>query len=314
MQQQAYKTNELIFDMPSDVYHGTEGTYSSSQLKTMLEDPELFYKKYITKEMAKEESSAFDTGTYFHTAILEPHNLEKECVVFPGAIRRGKEWDAFKELHKGKAILTKSDKEKADTTIAAIKNSPRCMEFLNGGKVEVSTFVDLYVFNKNVYVFFGGSVQRLTVDGWKPTEEITVDLLLDFATKLRIKVRADSIRIEDGIISDLKSTTGNCKNEHEVKEKVANYEYDLSAALYLDIFTASTGKLFDTFALLFASKDLGNAKAWTVSEKQKKVGRTKWKKAIVLLAEFVEKGWTFEDCVGVCEPTYYNLMLLNEDF
>ena len=66
----------------------------------MLEDPEKFYKEYITKEIPRKEVSAFDVGTYFHTAILEPHLLEKECAVYPGAVRRGKEWDAFKETVK----------------------------------------------------------------------------------------------------------------------------------------------------------------------------------------------------------------------
>lgn len=306
----------LIFDLPSDQYHGQKGSYSSSQLKTMLEDPELFYKKYITKEMAKEESSAFDTGTYFHCAILEPHRLNEECAVFTGVRRQGSAWDAFKLANAGKAILTNNDLEKAETLIKAVKESPIAMKYLLNSEVEVSAFIDVYVFYGQIYTAitkesFGPVVHVLSLNGWTVTNT-ELDILQEFAVKIRLKVRADSIRVGEGIISDLKSTTGNCKSEHAVKEKVASYEYDLSASLYLDVFSASTGDVYDTFAWIFASKDLGNCKTWLASEKQKQVGRIKWRKAVLLLARYLSTDWAFEDEVGICEPTFFNQALLSQ--
>lgn len=302
----------LIFDMPSDEYHGEKGSFSSSQLKTMLEDPELFYRKYITKEVAKEESAAFDTGTYFHCAILEPHRLEEECIVFSGAIRRGKEWDAFKEKHSKKAILTKNELEKAETLIAAVKNSPVAMRYLEGAAVEVSAMLIIYVMGRHVYTVIGGEVQKLTLYGWE-FSDLDLETLEDFAVKLKMKVRADSIRIGEGVISDLKSTNGNCKDEHAVMGKVAEYQYDLSAALYLDIFTAVTGDVYEKFAWIFASKDIGNSKTWIASERQIRVGRKKWKKAVVLLAHYISNDWTFQDQEGILEPTFWNAALLHEE-
>ena len=118
----------------------------------------------------------------------------------------------------------------------------------------------------------------------------------------------------EGIISDLKSTGGNCKNKHDIEAKVASYEYDLSASLYLDIFTAATGELYHTFAWLFASKDMGNSKTWLASERQKIVGRYKWRNAVVLLAKYISEDWIFSDEIGIADPTYYNAILLNEEF
>jgi hypothetical protein len=45
--------NRLHFDLSSADYHGMKDTYSSSQLKSMIEDPEVFYRKYISKEEEK---------------------------------------------------------------------------------------------------------------------------------------------------------------------------------------------------------------------------------------------------------------------
>lgn len=300
----------LIYDMSSKDYHGEKGSYSSSQFKKMLEDPEVFYKTYITKELGKEESSAFDIGQYFHTAILEPHLLDEECAVYLGGKRMGKEWEAFKALHEGKAIITKNEHEKAKLLIDAVKNSPVAMSYLEGSKVEVSAFKEIYVLGENVYTAMFGLVYQLHINGWLEEPDMDLETLKEFAVKLIVKVRADSIRIGEGIISDLKSTSGNTKNSHEVMGKVAEYEYDLSAALYLDIFTAVTGDNYHTFAWIFASKDMGNSKTWKASEKQIKIGRIKWRKAVVLLAQYITKNWAFEDEVGVLEPTFWNASLL----
>ncbi len=284
----------------------------------MLEDPEIFHKKYITGEIGRESMPAFDVGTYFHTAILEPHNLEKECIVYPGAKRMGNAWETFKAEHAGKAIITTGDLTKAETLIKAIKESPVAMSYLEGGSAEVSAYLDVWVLNNNVYCVSDYMTTEewphiLTIHGWMP-DNISFDLLEEFGVKLKLKVRADSIRVGEGIISDLKSTTGNTKDKHEVESKIANYAYDLSASLYLDVFTAATGQEYKTFAWLFASKDLGNSKTWLASERNIQAGRVKYKRAVVLLAKYISCDWVFSDEAGICEPTFYNAILINEEF
>jgi exodeoxyribonuclease VIII len=312
MMQVTHSKGNLIFDLSNEVYHGGEG-YSSSQLKTILEDPEIFYRKYITKEIPRESNANFDVGTYFHTAILEPELLESTCMVYPGAVRSGKAWEEFRDSNSTKTIITKGDLVKATELIKAVNSSPIAMKLLKGSSVEVSTYVNLWVVGKDVYTVISSSVQILKINGWE-SSSMAVEVLEEFATKITVKVRADSIRIGEGVISDLKSTTGNCKNAHDIQTKVASYEYDLSTSLYLDIFTAATGELYDKFYWIFASKDKGNCKTWLASPKQIMVGRKKWKNAVVLLAECLANDWVFEDEVSLCEPTFYNAALLNEEF
>jgi hypothetical protein len=300
--------------MTSEEYHGTKNTFSSSQLKAMLQDPEVFYKKYISKELPKEESSAFDVGTYFHTALLEPEKLDKECIVFQGAIRRGAEWETFKEQHKGKAIISKTEKVTADKLIAAVKDSPISMKFLETSKSEVSAFVEFYVMGKEVFAFRGEECFCLMPVGWVPTSgDYEPEDIKEFGVRLVIKVRADSLGVGTGVISDLKSTSGNAKKAFDMQSKVSNYEYDLSAALYLDVFTLASGEEFHTFVWIFASKDVGNAKSWKASDKNIMVGRMKYKHAIIELAKYVSSDWQFNDELGVLDPPHYALDWLSKE-
>lgn len=300
-------------ELSSEQYHGTGNTFSSSQLKTMLEDPEVFFKKYITKDIAKQSSSAFDVGTYFHTAVLEPEKLEQEVAIFEGAIKRGKAYDDFCAANKGKVILSKKEKETADRLVAAVKDSPISMSFLEKSKPEVSAFVEFYVMDKEVFAFRGDECFCLMPVGWCPTSlDYEPEDIKEFGVKLIIKVRADALGQGNGIISDLKSTSGNVKDAREMQNKVTAFEYDLSAALYLDVFTVASGEEYHTFIWIFASKDSGLAKSYKASDKSIMVGRAKYKKAIVDLAKYVSNNWQFTDELGELGPPHFALEWLND--
>jgi len=290
--------------MTNSEYHGETTAVSSSQLKTMLEDPELFYRKYITKEIAREESSVFDVGTFFHTAILEPEKMSDECAVF-GGIRRGKEWEAFKEANAKKTIITKAEHEQAKALVNAVLASPIAVSIVKSGKAEVSCFVDLIVYQGEVYYHTETmSFFCLTLRGWEPAAAI------GGGVKIRVKVRADLLA--DNYVLDLKSTTGNVKSPFTIAQKVSNYSYDLSAALYLDVFEASTNKKRE-FVWTFASKDYGNCRNYVASESNIRVGRQKWKKAIVLLAKYIDNEWTFSDEMEYLEPQHYEKSWIKEE-
>lgn len=289
--------------MSSEAYHSHFNSFSSSQLKTILDDPEIFYKKYVIKEIEREEMSAFDIGTYFHTSILEPDKLQSECAVYTG-VRRGKEWESFKLLHKGKAIITSSELTQAETIIKAVKASTIANEYLSKSKVEVSCFNLIYVYLGDVYC--NGHI--LTEKGWY-INETGYKFAQKKGVEILLKVRADALG-EDFIL-DLKSTSGNVKNDHLMRSKVSSYSYDLSASLYLDMFSIESGKTYEKFIWTFASKDYGNCKNYVASEKNIKVGRAKYKKALVLLSEYLKNNWQFKDELSTLEPQFFELEHLN---
>lgn len=268
-----YESDELS----NSKYHGARGFYSSSQFKDALDDIELFYKKYISGEVVGRESiPAFDIGTYFHTAILEPHNLENECAVFTGGVRRGKAWDEFKDKHEGKAIITAKELLQAENLITATKASPIAMGLLSQGESEFSCFTNVM--------------------------------------GLPVKVRADWINIQEGYILDLKSTTGNAKDEHKTKNKISNYNYDLSASLYIDAFNAHYGEeIIKDFYWTFSSKDYSNSKTYRASREMLEVGRRKYQKALRTILKYMELNWEFVDELADVSPLPWEKDLWLED-
>jgi hypothetical protein len=64
---------------------------------------------------------------------------------------------------------------------------------------------------------------------------------------------------------------------------------------------------YHTFVWLFASKDMGNARAYRATDRNIMVGRSKWKKAILDLAFYLNNNWTFTDSLGEIGPSVYSL-------
>lgn len=284
-------------DIPSAVYHGLEGTFSSSQLKDALKDIEYFHKKHIAKEVERESNSAFDMGTHFHTYILEPEKIEEECAIF-GGVRRGKDWEQFKLDNANKCIITSSEKETVDTLVNAVRKSPVAMGRINRSESEVSAFLKIRVVGTSVYAIEWKKV--LGKYGWEECKSIPSK-----GRDLWVKCRAD--KWNESFILDLKSTTGNAKDEFSMRQKVSMYSYDLSAAMYLDVFSAANQKPVFEFIWTFASKDYGNSRSYMASQKNILVGRAKWKKAIVAIAEGFDTEWKFEDYMGILEPQNFEL-------
>ena len=303
-----FKTHEYIKDMSSEEYHGTVGTFSSSQFKDLLDDETIFIKKYILKEVEKEDVPAFDVGTYFHTGILEPHKLKDDCVVYPGKIRRGKEWDTFKEQNKDKVIVTQSQKDQAEGLIKCVRESVIAKGYLDG-EPEVSLFTKISIHQGNIYA--PHFKKRLTPGGW--VESTLPELSSSY--NIVIKVRSDTLG--KGYISDLKSTTGNAVSERSMRGKISDYSYDLSAALYLDMFSLMNPILADPiykngmkcsrFAWIFASKDFFNSKTYLATDINILVGRSKYTKALLKMKTCADNNWQIVDSLGVLDPLPHEL-------
>lgn len=291
--------------LSSSEYHGFKGTWSSSQLKDLCEDgnEELFHAKWIAKTKEKESIPAFDIGTYFHTSLLEPDKIQTDCAVFTG-IRRGKAWENFQVEHAGKAIITETELKQAQGLVESVRKSPVSMGRLEKGEAEVSAFVPIWISGSTIHSHDG---RILTPNGWSQNAGHKVP---KGAFKLVVKVRAD--KICDEFILDLKSTTGNAKSEYAMREKVSKYKYDLSAALYLDMFSVATERLISDFIWIFASKDSYNCRTWIADTKNILIGRKKYIKALIALAHNLENDWEIEDSIGILEPSYWELELIKE--
>jgi hypothetical protein len=292
----------IVKDLPSDKYHSTPNSYSSSQLKDAMNDIEYFHKKYILKEIEKEEIAAFDVGNYYHTGVLEPHLLKDTCIVFDG-VRRGKEWEAFKLANKDKVIVTKTGLEQAENLIAATKRSTIAMSRIQRGDPEVSAFVILRVCGNSIYS--PTYKKELGKYGWSDCNKIPAK-----GTDIWIKVRADLLGSD--FVLDLKSMSGNAKDEHYIKGKISSLNYDLSASLYLDVFSLVLEKPMRDFIWTFASKDYMNCKNYMASATNILVGRAKWKKALVNIVEGIECNWQIPDSMVIIEPSHFELEILKE--
>lgn len=272
---QLYKSE----DLSNEDYHSLEDCFSSSQLKDALEDVEVFYKKHITKELEREHIPAFDIGTYFHTAILEPHKMDEDVAVFEGAVRRGKKWEEFQEKHEGKAIITLKELSQGENLVAAANTSSVLKDLMKKGEPEVSLAVDL---------------------GATP-----------------VRVRCDWIDFDRGFIMDLKSTTGSARNSHSILKKISNYSYDMSAALYVDAYNEylrkkGSNKKITTFYWVFASKDMVNCQTYASTPAMLELGRKKYRKALDDIASAKANGWNFEDKVKEVNPAKWEVDQWNE--
>ena len=79
------------------------------------------------------ETDAMRLGRATHTAVFEPECLEDEYAVWDGGMRRGKDWEAFKDAHKKRTILKEDEYERALAIRDAVRSSPQSAPLLHSG-------------------------------------------------------------------------------------------------------------------------------------------------------------------------------------
>lgn len=83
-------------------------------------------------------------GSALHTAFLEPEMLPQRVVLWEGARRAGKEWEAFKEKNAGRIILTAGLYEKLVGMVRAMRVHPFVRKWSSAIEgVEVSAVGDV---------------------------------------------------------------------------------------------------------------------------------------------------------------------------
>ena len=258
--------------MPNNDYHADVTHFSSSTLKMILKKPEEFYTKYIKKEkVEQEENTNFIFGSYVHSLILEPHLTDDEFAVYPGKVRRGEKYAEFVEANPGKEIVTQAEVDKAKLMMLDYERDPFASKLISDGQAEQSLFTEL--------------------DG------------------VPIKVRSDYNFVDQysGYIADVK-TTGGAVDRKSLMRTIGNFDYDLSAALYVDAFSKQLGMPFNFF-FIFISKNVNSdeplCRVVKASEQMLVNGRKKVKKALDLYKERKESGiWIPEDAVAEIDDYY----------
>jgi hypothetical protein len=236
---------KIIENLPNSTYHTKDGYYSSSMLKLYLSDRTEFYHKYILGLPSEDPTSAaFTFGSYVHSLILEPDKTPLEYHVTDLLSRRGNIYkDLQKEVGGDKTIILKMQHEQAMTLVEAIKSKKVCLPFISGGKAEVSLYGEL----ENV----------------------------------KVKVRADYfIESENEIkIVDLK-TSSDPVYKSSVVNTCKKFDYDLSAALYVDLFKQVFPSKNVSFYFLFLGKSDTKANIFLAGDSFLDSGREKYKAAI----------------------------------
>lgn len=201
----------------NEEYHNTKfgHIYSSSDLKVFYRKSGLHYEK--SKLEKKIETDAMALGTAFHAMALEPDAFDEEYVIIPnfepteidkktGKVKpKTRGWKntndykdqlkAFQKKNAGRKILTQEQLQQLNLMHESLRNSAMYRQY----------FCDAKGHNEATYI-----------EG-------------------NFKVRCDRICEINGKTTILDIKTTDDASPDAFKKKVHNLDYDLSAAMYLDI-------------------------------------------------------------------------------
>ena len=109
---------------------------SASALKTLMRSPMNY--RWKQDHPNHESTPAQILGTAAHTAILEPHRLKTDYVLWNEGTRRGKAWDEFKAMNAGRSILTSDEYESVKGMHRSMRGFAPAMRYLEQGRAEAT--------------------------------------------------------------------------------------------------------------------------------------------------------------------------------
>lgn len=121
-------------------YHADENYRSCSRVKTLLDSPALYYKRYVAKTLPPLSSSALDHGTLLHR-WLEEGDAFLETLVSPPASKLTATGMAGKEAEKwaktdapqGSTVLSPKELSQIRYEVDALKKNPAARELIEAG-------------------------------------------------------------------------------------------------------------------------------------------------------------------------------------
>lgn len=250
-----------INECDNKTYHADRNYLSSSLLKTINKSLAQYHREYILGEKPEmKPSAALEEGSLAHTLILEPHMFSSDYIKYPGFDKREKDYAKFK------AAIPTSDKR---TIISAAQLS------------KVKAWVQSYKLHPTASSYIEGGIPEQTICA----------LLND----VPIKVRFDSINVEQGFIADVKTTRDPGGLEFFKACALSDmYSYHLSAALYLAVAEQFYGKPFDFYFIVLSKQDV-TCEVYKLSAATRAIGKSLVNKALEKYKQALATGvWTDE--------------------
>lgn len=195
---------EHVTELQNEDYHAHKA-YSSSQLKMAKNNIELFKKSVIDKTLSFKPTASMKTGTLFHELVLEPENFKP--IVYPGAkidkrTKAYKSWLADNAMDGSEEIITEEELKVLETMKSNLYTHPEAPDFSK---------------TKNEHSFFYS---------WRDFE---------------LRIRPDALDYDTDVIYDVKTMSGPI-SKNDFFHHVNKYDYDLSAAMYIQAMSAHTGR------------------------------------------------------------------------
>lgn len=252
-------------ELSNEEYHAEKEHSSSSNLKDLtakkkgrydgdLWGIEKYHKEKILHDRGEsKKSNAFDEGSLAHCLILEKHNLDNDFAIYPKFRKAGNDYKTFKaaeEAGRNRTIVSNSQFKKVETWVDAHYRSETAVNLMKGCEFEYSLFGE--------------------IDG------------------IKIKVRADAINIEEGYIVDVKTSSYDTDVD-TWKETVNGFQYELSGALYAQLFSMYYGREFDFYFDVLGKKDK-SCEVYRLGEASTQKGRKKVRDALSVHKKCSESG------------------------
>jgi len=231
-------------------YHADKKYLSSSNLKTLLKNPQQFYEEKVLGIKEASVGNHFDEGSLTHSYILEPQQVPKEYAFYPGMRKSGEDFILFKEANKGKMVISRPQAVRVAQYVEAYKRNPKAVSMIKKGL---------------------------------PEHTLCTELM-----GVPVKARLDWANIDDGIIVDVK-TTGMPADVDSFRLTISNFSYDLSAALYAMVAREVYGKQFSFYFLVIDKKSL-LCHVYKASDATIAKGEAQVIKALKLYKQCVESG------------------------
>jgi hypothetical protein len=264
-----------IFKVEDEAYHGGPGL-SSTRLKKILRSP-------AHAKAVQVETPALALGRAVHCAVLEPEKFATFYVQRPDVDGRTKEGKAARaefeaSLSPEHVIISAADAEMIAGIARSLAQSATFASLVEGAAFELAAF-------SPTVVEYGHEQSR-------------------YAGKSHVIRKAKADLINATCIADLKT----CEDANDFQRSIVRYDYHVSAAYYLDVFSEVLGEEIHNFVWIAVEKKPPyGVRFYVASSNMLKIGRQKCHQALATYAQCEATGiWPCysDEFVDIDLPSY----------